>query len=125
MARRYSSDVNSAVSQSNRPESTSQPDETAYDNRGIQQTVTIFWSARSQLWLIALLLVLAMGTWFLASAVTPALIREWQISEMQALWLTAAVQAGFVVGAVTSAVLNLSDRISPQIVAGWASLGAT
>ncbi|GAA2027677.1 hypothetical protein GCM10009720_04250 [Yaniella flava] len=47
MARRYSSDVNSAVSQSNRPESASQPDETAYDNRGIQQTVTIFWSPES------------------------------------------------------------------------------
>ena len=124
MARRYSSDVNPTVSQSNRQELASHSEVMAYNTSDMQQAGTKFGSARSQLWLIALVLVLAMGTWFSASAVTPALIREWQISEMQALWLTASVQAGFVVGAVALAVLNLSDRIAPQIVAGWASLGA-
>lgn len=81
-------------------------------------------SSRVQLWLIATVLILAMGTWFSASAVVPALERAWHITQMQSVWLTSSVQLGFVLGAVGSAALNLPDRIPPQIVAGAASMGA-
>ncbi len=57
-------------------------------------------------------MVLALATWFSASAVVPALRVEWSISAAQATWLTASVQLGFVTGAVVSAVLNLPDRIA-------------
>jgi MFS family permease len=52
-----------------------------------------------------------MATWFSASAVVPSLRAEWNISAGQATWLTASVQLGFVAGALTSAALNLPDRI--------------
>lgn len=78
----------------------------------------------AQLGLIALLLVLGMAMWFSASAVVPTLRESWQIGDVQAVWLTASVQIGFVVGAVTSAVLNLPDRFAPQRVAAWGAFGA-
>ena len=72
--------------------------------------------------LIALLLVLAMGVWFSASAVGPALASQWHLSAGAAAWLTAPVQAGFVLGAVVSAVSGLADRIRPhRLVAGCAA----
>jgi MFS family permease len=72
------------------------------------------------LFLIAVALVLAMTTWFSASAVVPQLREAWDLSDAAAAWLTIAVQLGFVAGAVVSAVLNLSDVISPRrvIIAG-------
>ena len=81
-------------------------------------------TAIAQLGFISAVQVLAMGTWFSASAVVPALTQAWQINAMQAVWLTASVQVGFVVGAVAAAALNLSDRLPPQMVAGYAALGA-
>lgn len=78
----------------------------------------------TQLGLIAAVQVLAMGTWFSASAVVPALTQAWRITDLQAVWLTASVQGGFVLGALTSAALNLSDRFPPQVIAGCAALGA-
>ncbi len=61
-----------------------------------------------------------MTTWFSASAVVPQLREAWDLSDTAAAWLTIAVQLGFVVGAVVSAVLSLSDVLSPQrvIIAG-------
>lgn len=67
--------------------------------------------ARQQLAFIAAVQVLGMATWFSASAVVPALRVEWSMSAGQATWLTASVQLGFVAGALTSAALNLPDRI--------------
>jgi len=55
--------------------------------------------------LIALVLVLAMAVWFSVSAVVPALAGQWHLSAGAAAWLTAPVQAGFVLGAVVSACL--------------------
>ena len=52
-----------------------------------------------------------MSVWFSASAVVPALTGEWGLSASGQAWLTMAVQLGFVVGALGSAVLNLADRI--------------
>ncbi|TCP55336.1 sugar phosphate permease [Tamaricihabitans halophyticus] len=77
-----------------------------------------------QLGLIAAVQVLGMAMWFSASAVVPSLQSEWGISEVAAVWLTAAVQLGFVLGAVISALLNLPDRFAPQRLAACAALGA-
>lgn len=75
--------------------------------------------------LIAAVQVLAMTTWFSASAVVPALRAEWDVSAGQATWLTASVQLGFVAGAVASAALNLPDRIpADRLIAGSAALAA-
>src|SRR6185295_7358761 len=52
-----------------------------------------------------------MGVWFSASAVAPALSTLWQLDDSGRAWLTMSVQAGFVVGALLSALLNLSDRL--------------
>jgi MFS family permease len=74
--------------------------------------------------LIALVQVLAMGVWFSASAVVPALTRQWHLSAGVAAWLTAPVQAGFVLGAVASAVLGLADRLPPQLLVAGSAAGA-
>ena len=77
------------------------------------------------LWLLTLAELLAMGLWFSASAVVPQLTEEWQLTGSQQSWLTMTVQAGFVVGAIASAAINLADRISPQVlVAASAFAGA-
>lgn len=77
------------------------------------------------LWLLTVGELLAMALWFSASAVLPQLTLEWQLSGSQQSWLTMSVQAGFVVGAVISAVVNLADRIQPQyLVAASALAGA-
>ena len=66
--------------------------------------------------LIALVQVLGLAVWFSASAVVPALRTEWGVSAPAAVWLTASVQLGFVVGALTSTALNLADRVRPQLL---------
>ena len=66
-------------------------------------------------WSVVLLLsvaeLLAMGTWFSASAVVPSLSQAWSLQDSGRAWLTMSVQAGFVVGSVVSSVFNLADRI--------------
>ena len=66
--------------------------------------------------LIALVQVLSLAVWFSASAVVPVLRAEWAVTAAAAVWLTASVQIGFVVGAVSSAVLNLPDRLPPPLM---------
>lgn len=61
--------------------------------------------------LLALAELLAMGVWFSASAVVPALTTTWNLDEGSRAWLTMSVQIGFVAGALGSAVLNLADRV--------------
>lgn len=58
--------------------------------------------------------VAAMSLWFSASAVMPALRDEVALSDFQQSAFTSAVQAGFVVGSLTSAFLALADRIDPR-----------
>ena len=61
--------------------------------------------------LLALAELLAMGAWFSASVVVPALTEAWQLTGGGSAWLTMSVQIGFVAGALTSAIFNLADRI--------------
>lgn len=76
--------------------------------------------ARGTLLVLILAEALVMGVWFSAAAVSGALAGEWQLTPGQAAWLTGAVQLGFVVGALWSAISGLADRVSPQrlVVAG-------
>lgn len=74
--------------------------------------------------LIALVQVLALAVWFSASAVVPALRAEWGVSTTAAVWLTASVQLGFVLGAVTSAALNLADRLPANLLMAGSALAA-
>jgi MFS family permease len=55
---------------------------------------------------------LGMTLWFSATAVAPAIARE--ISSGGSLALTMAVQGGFVVGTLLSAVLGVADLIGPR-----------
>lgn len=74
---------------------------------------------------IAAVQVLGLAVWFSMSAVVPTLREEWGVSAAAAVWLTASVQIGFVVGAVGSAALNLADRLRPHLLlAASAALAA-
>jgi MFS family permease len=74
--------------------------------------------------LLAVTLVLAMSTWFSATAVIPQLRAQWELSDSAAAWLTIAVQLGFVFGALVSSLLNLSDIVSPRHVILGGAVGA-
>ena len=68
---------------------------------------------------IVLLLVAelaAMSLWFVSAAILPEMLREAPISEWRQAALSSAVQAGFVFGALISAILGLPDRFDPRRV---------
>ncbi|GAA1210088.1 MFS transporter [Prauserella alba] len=73
---------------------------------------------------IAAVQVLGLAVWFSMSAVVPTLRVEWGISAAAAVWLTASVQIGFVVGAVGSAALNLADRVRPHLLLAGSAASA-
>ena len=52
---------------------------------------------------VSLAQFLGMTLWFSATAVTPLLVREFDIPPGHVAWLTMAVQAGFVAGTLASA----------------------
>ncbi len=69
--------------------------------------------------------VLILALWFSASAVLPALSREWGLGDGGRAGLTIAVQLGFLVGTLGSALGNLPDLWSPRaLMIGSALLGA-
>lgn len=80
--------------------------------------------------ILASAMLFGMTTWFSATAVVPELRELWLLSAGQAAWLTIAVQLGFVIGALSSAVFNIADRVPPRrlmlygaSIAGLANLG--
>jgi MFS family permease len=69
--------------------------------------------------------LLALALWFSATAVMPALSREWQLGDGGRAGLTIAVQLGFIIGTLLSALGNLPDIYSPRLLmAASAALGA-
>ena len=64
--------------------------------------------------LLAVCGVAAVALWFSASAVVPSLKTEIDLSPEQTSLFTSAVQVGFVVGTLVSAVLVLADRLDPR-----------
>jgi MFS family permease len=71
-----------------------------------------------QLMLISAVQVLAIATWFAASAAAPALREQWEIGQVGEAMLTIGVQLGFVAGALVSAATNLPDRVDPPRLMG-------
>ncbi|HEV3362125.1 MAG TPA: MFS transporter [Pseudonocardiaceae bacterium] len=71
---------------------------------------------RLQLGLVALVQILVLALWFSASAVAPALRKDFTLTGTESVWLTATVQVGFAVGAVVSALANLADRLRPNVL---------
>ena len=74
--------------------------------------------------LVSLVAVLANSTWFSATAVVPALDRQWHLHASGAAWLVAAVQVGFIAGSVGAALLNLPDRVQTRRLIAGAAIGA-
>jgi MFS family permease len=68
--------------------------------------------------------LLGMAVWFSASAVIPALTSEWGLDDGIRAWLTMSVQAGFVVGTLASAFVNLPDRAPSRFVFGFSAIAA-
>ena len=58
--------------------------------------------------------VLAMATWFSATAVITQVSSAYSIAPQNQGWITAAVQLGFVAGALTSSFVALPDVIAPR-----------
>jgi len=67
-----------------------------------------------QLAVLSTAMVLAMVPWFSTAAVLPQLRDAWGMSRVAGSWLTIAVQIGFVLGALASALVNLADRVAPR-----------
>jgi MFS family permease len=79
------------------------------------------WTA---IWVLLLAELLSMAVWFSASAVAPALSSAWRLDDSGRAWLTMSVQAGFVAGALLSALLNLSDRLPTHVLFAWSAIAA-
>ena len=60
--------------------------------------------------------VAALSLWFVSAAILPDMLREVEISSFRQAALSSGVQAGFVVGALISAILGLPDRFDPRHV---------
>ncbi len=65
-----------------------------------------------------------MSPWFSATVVLPELARLWKAELSVSAWLTMAVQLGFVVGGLVSALFNLPDRFSAPRVFAASSVAA-
>lgn len=63
---------------------------------------------------IVISVLFSFSLWFSASSVLPALQQDWGLSEVEGGWIAAAVQIGFVIGALIVASLSLSDRMNPR-----------
>ncbi len=82
-------------------------------------------AAWRQLVLLSLAELLALSLWFSASAVLPALKLEWELGDGGGAALTIAVQAGFIVGTLASALANLPDIVAARtLMVIGAALGA-
>ena len=78
-----------------------------------------------QLCLLAICVLLGLSLWFAVSAVGAEIEKAWGLTSGQVAWLTMAVQLGFVLGTLISAIFNLPDRISAQwLMASSAAIGA-
>jgi MFS family permease len=79
-------------------------------------------TARGETAILVTAVVLGMAPWFSATVTARAMVREWGGGDP--LWLTLAVQFGFVAGSVASAALLLADRWSPRRLAAGSALVA-
>lgn len=76
---------------------------------------------------IALLLaaeVAAMSLWFVSAAILPDMLADVTLSPFRQAALSSGVQAGFVIGALASAVFGLADRYDPRRVFAFSAVAA-
>ena len=71
-------------------------------------------SANVQLAWLSLAMFFGMTLWFSATAANAPIVAEFQLSTSQTAWLTMAVQGGFVIGTLISALVNLPDVVNPR-----------
>src|SRR5919198_983488 len=71
-------------------------------------------SPNVQLAWLCLAMFLGMTMWFSATAANIPIAAEFRLTGAQSAWLTMAVQAGFVIGTLVSAMLNLPDILNPR-----------
>jgi MFS family permease len=76
----------------------------------------------SSIALATLAMVSALGLWFSASAIVPALRVQEDLDPTIASMFSSAVQVGFVTGTIISAVFVLADRIDPRSLFALSSL---
>jgi MFS family permease len=75
--------------------------------------------------LLSIAELLGMAVWFSASAVVASLAQDWSLDDSGRAWLTMSVQAGFVIGALISSLLNLADVLpAPRLIAVSSFLAA-
>lgn len=68
--------------------------------------------------------VTAMAVWFASAAAASALARSAPLSAFESALLTSAVQAGFVIGTLASALLGIPDRFDPRRIFMISALSA-
>jgi MFS family permease len=71
-------------------------------------------SPNVQLAWLSLAMFFGMTLWFSATAANAPIVAEFDLSATQTAWLTMAVQGGFVVGTLISALVNLPDIVNPR-----------
>ncbi|MCZ6614369.1 MAG: MFS transporter [Chloroflexi bacterium] len=77
---------------------------------------------RRMLGIVSVTTILVLSIWFSTNAIGPALEQEKGLSTVDLSWLTIAVQVGFVMGTLISAVFNLADRVPARMLfacAAW------
>lgn len=67
-----------------------------------------------QLAWLSVAMFLGMTLWFSATAATAPIVAEFRLTPGDAAWLTMAVQGGFVLGTLVSAIANLPDLVNPR-----------
>jgi MFS family permease len=85
--------------------------ESARSSPGSASSVT---SPYAQLAWLSLAMFLGMTLWFSTTAATAPIAAEFHLSAGDTAWLTMAVQGGFVLGTLVSALLNLPDVLNPR-----------
>jgi MFS family permease len=71
-------------------------------------------SPHVQLAWLSLAMFFGMTLWFSATAANAPIVAEFHLSASQTAWLTMAVQGGFVIGTLCSALANLPDIVNPR-----------
>ena len=71
-------------------------------------------SANRQLAWLSLAMFLGMTLWFSATAANAPIADEFHLTSAETAWLTMAVQGGFVIGTLVSAIFNLPDVFSAR-----------
>ncbi|MCU1384881.1 MAG: major facilitator superfamily 1, partial [Acidobacteria bacterium] len=71
-------------------------------------------SPHAQLAWLSVAMFFGMTLWFSATAANAPIVAEFHLSSSQTAWLTMAVQGGFVIGTLISALGNLPDVVNPR-----------